>query len=86
MVRKVADGTTARDRRAPDFAAAFGSDVFEDKDKGRIEYSDLCFITGSGHQHFLATAKVLARSAGPEHLREALFETWRYADKGLSLQ
>jgi hypothetical protein len=86
VVRTVAAGATAGDRRAADFAAAFGSDVFEDKDKGRIEYTDLCFITGSGHQHFLGTAKALAQSAGPEHIREALFGPWRFADKGLSMR
>jgi hypothetical protein len=86
VVRKVAAGTNARDRRAPDFMAAFGSDVFEDQDKGRIKYTDFCFITGSGHQDFLGTAKGLARSSGPAHLREALFGPWRYADKGLSMR
>ena len=86
VVRQISNATIGADRRATDFAAAFGSDVFEDKDKGRIEYTDLCFITGSGHQHFLGTAKALAQSAGPEHLREGLFEPWRYADKGLSMR
>jgi hypothetical protein len=86
VVRHMGDGTAVTDRRARDFAAAFGSDVFEDKDKGRIEYTDLCFITGSGHQHFLGTAKALTQSAGPQHLREALFGPWRCADKGLSLR
>src|SRR5262249_37229400 len=57
VVRCAADASARKDRRAPDFAAAFGSDVFEDKDKDRIEYTDLCFITGSGHQHFLGTAR-----------------------------
>jgi hypothetical protein len=88
VVRQVAAGTTAGDRRAADFAAAFGSDVCEDKEKNknRIQYTDLCFITGSGHQHFLGTARALAKSVGPEHLREALFGPWRRADKSLSLR
>jgi hypothetical protein len=86
LVRQVAKGITEEDRRAADFAAAFGRDVFEDKDKGRIEYTDLCFITGSGHQHFLGAARTLAQSSGPEHLREALFGPWRYADKGCSMR
>lgn len=59
----------ARDaREGCDFAAAFGSDVFEDKE--RIEYTALCFITGSGHQHFLGTVSGLAGSVKVEHLRE----------------
>lgn len=77
---------TPEDRRAADFAAAFGSDVCEDVEKGRIEYTDLCFVTGSGHQHFLGAARSLRGSVRLEHLREALFETWRFADKGLSLR
>lgn len=86
VVRNAAAEATSKDRRASDFAAAFGSDVVEDKDKGRIEYTDLCFVTGSGHQHFLGAARGLADSSGPEHLREALFGPWRYADKGFSLR
>jgi hypothetical protein len=86
VLRSIAAVTTEGDRRACDFAAAFGSDVFEDKEKDRIEYTDLCFITGSGHQHFLGTARALAQSCGAEHLREALFGPWKYADKGLSMR
>jgi len=86
VLRDVAASASPADRRSPDFAAAFGSDVFEDKDKDRIDYSDLCFITGSGHQHFLGTAKALAQSAGPGHLSEALFGPWKYRDKGLSMR
>ena len=88
VVRQVVAGTTVEDRRAADFLAAFGSDVCEDKDKNknRIQYTDLCFITGSGHQHFLGTARTLAQSAGPDHLREALFGPWRNANKGLSMR
>lgn len=72
------------DRRSSDFAAAFGCEIFEDK--GRIEYTDLCFVTGSGHQHFLGAARKLAACVGEKHLREALFGPWRYADKGLSMR
>jgi hypothetical protein len=86
VARRVAAEATGKDRRAADFAAAFGSEVIKDRDKDRIEYTDLCFITGSGHQHFLGTARGLAESAGPEHIGEALFGPWRYADKGLSMR
>ncbi len=71
-------------REGCDFAAALGSDVFEDKE--RIEYTDFCFITGSGHQHFLGTASGLAQSVRIEHLRETLFEEWRHGDKGYSFR
>ena len=86
LVRSAAAHTRGADRRAADFVAAFGSDVIEDRDKDRIAYTDLCFITGSGHQHFLGTARGLAESSGAAHLSEALFGPWRYSDKGLSMR
>jgi hypothetical protein len=85
VVENLARRMTAHDRRAADFAAAFGSDVFEDKEKDRIEHTDLCFITGSGRQDFLGTARKLVAKCQPEHLQEALFGPWRYRD-GLSMR
>jgi hypothetical protein len=86
LIRGLAREADDRDRRAADFAAAFGNEVFEDEKKGRIRFTEFCFITGSGHQHFLGTARGLEQHTGPEHLREALFEAWRYADQGLSMR
>jgi hypothetical protein len=86
VVRSIVAGTTAGDRRAADFATGFGSEVCEDKDKNRIQYTDFCFITGSGHQCFLKTAGDLAKSVRAEHLREALFGPWRGVNKGLSMR
>ncbi len=85
FVREAHGDARRQDRRAADFAAAFGCEVCEDKEKGRIEYTDLCFITGSGHQDFLGTIAALARSVEPVHLREALFGNWR-AERGLSMR
>jgi hypothetical protein len=85
VVRIVAAGATKTNRHALDFAAAFGSEVLKDEDRGRIQYTDLCFITGSGHQDFLGTALALSESAVPEHLEEALFGPWQYR-KGLSMR
>jgi hypothetical protein len=73
------------DRRTADFAACFGSEVcINEKLDDRIQYTAFCFITGSGHQDFLATAGSLCDKVTPEHIHEALFEEWRYAEKGLS--
>jgi hypothetical protein len=85
VVESVNDATAPQDRRAADFAAAFGSEALQDKN-GRIQITALCFITGSGHQDFLGTANGLAASCGPDHLREALFGPWGYANDGLSLR
>jgi hypothetical protein len=51
-----------------------------------MEYTDLSFVTGSGHQHFLGSARGLAESSEPEHLREALFGPWGYRDEGFSMR
>jgi hypothetical protein len=85
FVREAHAVARRQDRRAADFAAAFGCEAAEDKEKGRIEYTDLCFITGSGHQDFLGTIGALAKSVTIEHLSDALFGNWR-AQKGLSMR
>jgi hypothetical protein len=71
-------GTAERkDRRTADFAAAFGCEVCEDRKRKRIKHTDLCFITGSGHQDFLGTMSTLAEEVTSEDLRDALFGEWR---------
>lgn len=80
------ESARAGDRRAADFAASFGSEVCIEEKKDRIQYTSLCFITGSGHQDFLETMKKLAEKAGVEHLRRTLFEKWQYSDEGLSMR
>lgn len=72
------------DRSVADFAASFGSEVMED-DKGRIEYTRLCFITGSGHQHFIGTMAALTEVVTEEHIEDALFGKWGKM-KGLSMR
>jgi hypothetical protein len=71
--------------RTADFAVAFGCEACSSSKTKRIEYTDLCFITGSGHQDFLGTAAELARSTTTEHLRDALFGSWR-RERGLSMR
>ena len=84
--RRVVRQMGSSDRAAADFLAAFGNEVYEEEKKGRITYTDLCFITGSGHQDFLGSASALARAAGAAHLRAALFLPWRRTDKGNSFR
>ena len=86
VARAIAVDVDPERRESADFLAAFGSEVHEERDKNRIEYTDLCFITGSGHQHFLGTARTLASNVTSEHLGEALFGPWKYVDKGLSFR
>jgi hypothetical protein len=77
---------SAGDTRAAEYAAAFGSEVCVDQKKNRIEYTNLSFITGSGHQDFVTTALKLSESMNAEHIREALFGPWEYKDKSLSFR
>ena len=65
--------------------AAFGCEICEQEDKDRIEYTDFCFITGSGHQDFLGTIAALEKNVTCNHLYDALFGEWR-AEKGLSMR
>ena len=85
FVREAQKCATRHDRRTADFAAAFGCETCEDKQKDRIEYTDLCFTTGSGHQDFLGTMSALAEKVTTAHIRDALFGSWR-AEKGLSMR
>jgi hypothetical protein len=73
------------DRRVADFAAAFGCELCEEENNDRIERTDFCFITGSGHQDFLGTMAALQKTMTCRHLYEALFDGWR-AEKGLSMR
>jgi hypothetical protein len=86
FVRKAAAGGCKDNHAAADFAAAFGSEACVEEKKDRIQYTLFCFITGSGHQDFLETMASLAQKTSSEQLREALFETWKHADKGLSFR
>lgn len=85
-VREAAKLTGPDDRRHADFYASFGSEVCKEEKLDRIQYSDFCFITGSGHQDFLATANNLNEVVTAEHVVEALFGTWKDQDKGNSFR
>ena len=73
------------DRLLGDFATAFGSEICKQERKDRIEYTDFCFITGSGHQHFLGTMEGLKENVTTAHVMDALFANWK-REKGLSMR
>lgn len=77
---------SAGDARAAEYAAAFGSEVCVDHKRNRIEYTNLSFITGSGHQDFVTTALKLSDSVTAASIREALFGPWEYKDQSLSFR
>lgn len=74
------------DRDALDLLAAFGSDGCTQQKSDAIEPTPFQFITGSGHQFFLETARQLIEKMSPVRVREALFGSWAYKDEGLSMR
>jgi len=69
-------------RATLDMVVAFGTEASTE----RIVPTPFCFITGSGHQWFLDTARELMKRATTEKLREALFEPWGYRDEKLTMR
>jgi hypothetical protein len=83
--RALCNGSRQRERATVDLLASFGAEVSGDAD-GRISPTLFCFITGSGHQWFLDTARELIAVATDAKLREALFQPWAYIDEKLTMR
>lgn len=79
-----ADATLSK-RTTVDLLASFGAEI-AGKENERIQPTPFCFITGSGHQWFLDTARQLMAEATDDKLREALFLPWGYTDEKLSMR
>lgn len=73
-----------KQRVVTDLLAAFGTDG--NVNKGMIEYTPFCFVTGSGHQYFLDTVSQLLALLSPAHIQRALFHPWKREDDRLSLR
>lgn len=84
--RDLAGKACLTDRRSADFMSAFGCECVVHEKLPRITPSALHFILGSGHQHYLETAKKLIREVTIEHLREAMMGPWLYRDEKLSFR
>ena len=82
---KAAQAALPGERRPAEFAAAFGSEVCLKEERDRIANTEFCFITGSGHQHFLGTMRGLLEKVTTRHLKTALFGPWQ-REKGLSMR
>lgn len=76
---------TSAARDTVDMLASFGVEMSGDPNE-RIAPTPFCFITGSGHQWFLDTARKLMSHASESKLREALFQPWTYADEKLTMR
>jgi hypothetical protein len=77
------------EREALDLLAAFGSDACrrrQQRDGSIIQPTPFCFISGSGNQEFLETARQLVGRVSTERLQAVLFQPWRYRDPKLSMR
>jgi hypothetical protein len=74
------------DRESVDLLAAFGIDSVRQRNSESIERTPFCFITGSGHQEFLETARQLMAQVTPDRVLRTLFKVWDYSDEGLSMR
>lgn len=76
---------TCPDKRAEgDFIAAFGSDVFADR-QGRVQDTALRAV-GTGQTRFIKTMRDLAEKVGRDKLQQCLFSQWERQDPRLSLR
>ncbi len=76
---------SALEREPLDLLASFASDACLNRD-GMVEATPFCFVTGSGHQYFLETVRLLVDEVRPERVQQTLFQPWTYLDERLSLR
>jgi len=81
-----AASATRSERRWADFVASYGCETLRHEKLDRIAYTEFCFISGSGHQHYLATMQKLLVSTSGEQVDAALFEPRQYRDERLSMR
>jgi CRISPR-associated endonuclease/helicase Cas3 len=91
IVEPLMDTAVAGERATLDLLAAFCStgclDESASKRKdGKLAATPFSFISGSGHQDFLDTARELMGLVSPERLKRMLADPWRYEDEGLSMR
>jgi hypothetical protein len=79
------ESTNPACREPLDFLGSFASDACAESPE-RVLASFFCFITGSGHQYFLDTARALAGTVTDERVCATLFEPWTYSDETLSMR
>jgi hypothetical protein len=83
---RIAGHLSLADRRCGDLLAAFGSEAVFDIKNNRVRTTPFCFVTGSGHQYFLATVVELLRNVTSARIGQALFHPVPHADAKLSMR
>lgn len=77
---------SVENRTVIDLLASFGSDACSMAKSDRMEASPFCFVTGSGHQYFLDTARQLTEQVTAERIERALAQDVPASDEKLSLR
>ncbi|GIW39497.1 MAG: hypothetical protein KatS3mg076_0074 [Candidatus Binatia bacterium] len=86
LAATLAAESTSASRGSLDLLAAFGSDACLQARSEAIQPTPFCFVTGSGHQFFLDTARQLMARVAEDRVQSVLFAPWDYRDEGLSLR
>lgn len=73
-------------RTTIDLFAAFGSDACLEQRSRRIQVTPFCFVTGSGHQYFLDTARQLYEQVDAARIKAALVGQRETHDEKLSMR
>ena len=73
-------------RTVVDMLASFGSDACLMNKSVRMDASPFCFVTGSGHQYFLDTARQLTEKVTAERIESALSTELPPSDEKLSMR
>ena len=84
FAREAALAAQPLNRRAADFAVAYGCEVTVDN--GRIQDTALRTMSGAGHQHFLGSMAELGRLTTRTDVFTALFQPWEYSDERPSMR
>lgn len=91
IVEPLMESARSDDRESLDMLAAFCStdclhESPQKRKEGKLAPTPFSFISGSSHQHFLDTAKMLLQYVSPERVESTLFAPWTYEDDGLSMR
>lgn len=79
------DARNGGDPVAAEFAAAFACEALTDEN-GNVQDTAFRTMSGAGHQHFLTFMAELARVTTAGQVQTALFATWRYDERKLSMR
>ena len=83
---RIAGQLSPTDRRCGDLLAAFGCEAVFDSKNNRVRTTPFCFVTGSGHQYFLATVVELLNCVNAARINQALFHPAPHSDAKLSMR